>query len=253
MLIEIIKIWNKAAGFKNRNCQKILLVSIQKSGTHLIFKLLSLFGYNGFGIGEYPRVDFGRLNNKKFVWSHNPPPQFYYQQLEQEKLKIIFNYRDPRDICVSLFNWYHHKNKKIDNLTQEFIKKVYSALSDEDKLNYIIKGERLTNADYPLWEVLNEARGLLLHPEVLKIRYEDLVGVEGGGNDAAQLAAIKSVADYLNIEYFDIKNVAKNLYDKESKTFYKGKINRYKKVFTDKQLSLFNIMHGDSLNIYGYK
>jgi hypothetical protein len=203
---------------------------------------------------SYTYSNLAGLNSNEYALTHFPPSSSdIYDQIHSEKLRVIFNFRDPRDACVSKLNWHSPENKKITNLTREYLKKVYAKISYDDLLSAIIKGDKYLPHDIVMSDLFRCSRGLLLHPHPLKVRFEDLVGAKGGGSTERQLRAIASVAKYLGIEATDAMSVSRNVFDEQSDTFHKGQIGAYKKVFKQIHFDSFTQLHQDILDVYGYK
>lgn len=239
----------------NWNDKKILLVSLHKSGTHLIDRILKLAGLKHQLFNQnYNLQDFYLLKKNEYIRSHFPPKTKVCELIEQKKIRVIFNFRDPRDVCVSKYNWHSHKNQRKTSFYNEFKKKVNKKAfkNKEEHLNAIIRGDRYGSSIFELRKMYLEARDLLFHPYVHKTRFEDLIGSLGGGDKDRQINAITDLFNFLEIEDKDPEEIAKKAYFKKSNTFYKGQIGRYKKEFTKEQIRLFEELHGDILRDYGY-
>ena len=88
------------------------------------------------------------------------------------------------------------------------------------------------------------------------IHYEDMLDVEDKGTRVQnQKYRIDELLEYLEIEVSapERRNIIKNAYDIKSPTFNTGKINKFKEVFTRKQIEYFNEYYGELLNTMGYK
>ena len=88
----------------------------------------------------------------------------------------------------------------------------------------------------------------------LAVRFEDLVGPCGGGTLEKQLEVIKRIADHLNIvlPLEQIKNIAGSLFG-GTHTFNKGKIGRWRKLFTKDMKQAFKESVGDDIILqFGY-
>ena len=122
--------------------KKILVVSLHKCGTHLIENILSQVGLKAKLVGDgCSGCDFEQLKPNEYLLSHYPPALELCGLIETDKVRVVLNYRDPRDACVSRFHWHHPDNKKVTNLPREFMKKVHSNRfkNDEEFLESIIK------------------------------------------------------------------------------------------------------------------
>lgn len=245
--------------FKKAICRvpskKILIVSIQKSGTHLIQNVMKEVGFEGIGVGKNAKMtDFNGLKDNQFLWSHFVPSDEIQMALEKgdEPVYIIFNFRDPRDVLVSWFYWLHPNSDKNMHLHQDYMKKVYGYFTDDELINIFIRNDKFREVEYNPIEHFRLSRVLYFHPKVLNVRFEDIVGSNGGGSDDLQKKTIENIFNYLKIKNIDIDKIAKNSFDKTSKTFRKGKIGSYKKVLSPMQIKLFDELHGDIIKQYGY-
>lgn len=235
--------------------KKILIVSIQKSGTHLIQNVMKEAGFEGIGVGKNAKMtDFNGLKDNQFLWSHFVPSDEIQMALEKgnESVYIIFNFRDPRDVLVSWFYWLHPNSDKSMHLHQNYMKKVYSHFTDDELLYIFIRNDKFREVEYNPIEHFRLSRALYFHPKVLNVRFEDIVGSNGGGSDDLQKKTIENIFNYLKIKNIDLDEIAKNSFDKTSKTFRKGKIGSYKKVLSPMQIKLFDELHGDIIKQYGY-
>ncbi len=234
----------------------ILLVSIQKSGTHLIDRVLQAAGLEKcpHRRGNLNMNDFRGLNENQYLVSHYAPEDDIQASLEESKtkVKVIFNFRDPRDVLVSWFHWVHSGNLRPMHSHMEYMQKVYKHFSDEELMDILIKNDKFRVSEYNPLEHFRHSRVLLFHPGVLNVRVEALVGSGGKGSLDTQLAAIKSVYKYLSIENMDIETVAKDLFSDKSPTFRKGQIGEYKSFLSEKQIDRFRELYGDILSQYGY-
>ena len=66
-------------------------------------------------------------------------------------------------------------------------------------------------------------------PNCLLVRFEDLIGEQGGGNSQKQAETLKNLADHLNISWNNaIARQTKNVYDPNTRTFRVGNIHSWK-------------------------
>lgn len=242
--------------FNTQPSKKILIVSLQKSGTHLIQNVMKEAGFQGVGVGKDCRMShFSGLKDNQYLWSHFTPSDEVQMALEEgsQSLYIIFNFRDPRDVLVSWFHWLHPKSDKSMHLHQDYMKKVYSHFTDDELINVFIRNDKFRETEYNPIEHFRLSRVLYFHPRVLKVRFEDLVGSRGGGRDETQLKTIKDIFRYLEIDGIDSLQIARKVFNENSATFRRGTIGGYKNVLSNEQIQLFNKLHGDIILQYGYK
>ena len=235
--------------------EKILVVSLQKCGTHLLFRILSAAGLEGVGVGPQCKLqDFNRLRMGQYLWTHFPPADEVLMALEdsQKPIRLVLNYRDPRDAIVSWFYWLHPENKKVTHLHREYMKKVYAHFNDRELLDIFIKMDKFREVEYCIPEQFRYARALLFHPAVHKARFEDLIGNDGGGCDKTQREAIASLFRFLDVPLGLVDKATNEAFDRNSETFRKGEIGGYKEAMSLEQIQAFNRLYDDLLRQYGY-
>jgi hypothetical protein len=164
--------------------------------------------------------------------------------------RIIFNYRDPRDVVLSMVNFLGGRTAKGYGNFNEFpvFNRILTAKgSIEEQLTYA-----LTDPSFPGYRAYENALWLLNHPNVCKASFEELVGPQGGGSAAAQLAAVRRVIEFLGLDT-NPDAVAARLFRQDAFSFFKGQIGSWRDVFTPKNAELFLKRSGDMLALYGYE
>jgi hypothetical protein len=164
--------------------------------------------------------------------------------------RIIFNYRDPRDALVSLINF-------IDGQTAQgfgnfYERRIYNAIfrdmkSMTEKISFALRDHYfLARHEFEkcLW--------MLHHPDVCKVRYEDLIGSEGGGSKERQRAAVERVLLHVNAD-IEPEVVSEQLYRRDAWSFHKGRPGEWKEAFSSANLRQFYTVYGDLLEQYGYE
>ena len=90
----------------------------------------------------------------------------------------------------------------------------------------------------------------------ITLKFEDLVGLRGGGNSEDQIFSLNALINYLGLEdKFDqdkISIIAKNSFG-VSGTFRKGKIGAWTKVFSETDKKIFKSKVGDLLIDLNYE
>jgi len=239
---------------KQINYKPLLVISLHKSGTHLIRKIIEDIGFEKINLRELTPDSISKIKSNQYYGSHHVPKyNAIYNKIENNEISVIFHYRDPRDIVVSRFNWHHPSNNIVTNTTREFLKKIYKRFDDDQEfLRFIISGEQHGPIEPNFIDQFKLSRGLLFHPNVLKTNFESLIGSKGGGSDELQIRMIKSILNYLSISD-DAEKIAKQAFSNTAKTFHKGKIGAYKTTFSKETLQYFNDLHHDILQQYGYE
>jgi Sulfotransferase domain len=164
--------------------------------------------------------------------------------------KIIFNYRDPRDMVLSMVNFLCGKTGRGFSNYNDFL--VFSDIlkgkeSFEEQLTYA-----LTDPSFPLQQDMRRMLWLLNHPNVCQTSFEDLVGPRGGGSAEAQAQSLARILDFLGADA-DPAAVTAQLFNPEVFSFYKGQIGGWREAFTDEHRRLAQERFGDVLRLYGYE
>jgi hypothetical protein len=184
-----------------------------------------------------PELDVKRIDGR-FVreWSSSGEP------------RIVFNYRDPRDVLLSMVNFLAGRTRQGVGTFSEFqvFERILAAKpSLEEQLTYA-----LADPSFPGSGDFERALWLLHHPNVCKVSFEELVGPEGGGSAERQAAAVARVVDFVGAEYAE--DLARRLYRRDAFSFYKGRIGGWRDAFTAEHLRLFERRFGEVLSLYGY-
>lgn len=255
----------------------VVVVSLQKSGTNLVARMMSeAFRYHciGHGIREsFPEV-LGRLHAKE-PGVADPRTLFSRPDLMFEVLRdyppgtcmflhglkvgshlldwcstgeprILFNYRDPRDSLLSLVNYLLQRaNEPYSEFARNIVfGEILRAMPNASaQLDFAIDqmGEHVEKYQRHGW--------LLFHPAITKVSFEELVGADGGGSEAAQHDAVRRVGTFLGASP---REQLPRLFDPSVRTFYRGQIETWREVFSEAQIATFARLHEDVLRTYGY-
>lgn len=262
----------KALG-KTKNKQLFLCNSYPKSGTHLLYQILySIPGLNKWddivsiqslcglmNTASHVHWKLGSAPDKSIVRCHLMHCEEINQALQEFDSKVIFIYRDLRDVAVSHARWTAKEPRT--SLYQH-----YSRLNDFDRqLMCSIKGVPVgtpfgSNISHPdIGQDFSRWQKWLDEPTALAIKFEDLIGKRGGGCEETRFKTIKKIVNYLDIE-LSWKHIETNfasdiMNPQESHTFRKGgkgKIGGWKSVFKPEHTTAFKQVAGDLLIKLGY-
>jgi hypothetical protein len=176
---------------------------------------------------------------------------FLHEWNETGEPRVIYNYRDPRDMILSAVNFYSGKTGHgISNYNdiQVFSDILRSKETLEDQLEYA-----LTDPSFPTMSGHERMLWLFNHPNVCKTSFEDLVGPRGGGSAEAQADAIGRVMEFLGITGKKPRDVAEQLFNPDAFSFYRGQTGAWREVFTPALRRLADDRFGEVLRIYGYQ
>lgn len=221
---------------------KVLTVSVPKAGTHLLRQTLSLFPMLRLG-GDLtiprekiiPNLEY--LKRGQVVSMHHSPWPEIIDYIINNNIKVLFIYRDPRDICVSYLYWVWDIDSK--NPHREFL----ATLPDDDaRLLAVIKGDALKYKMSGMADINTIMENRLIwrsFPFCLTLKFEDLVGPKGQGSSEAQKREILRIEKHLGVTLTqnDINFILENMYSKTTATFRRGKIgdwtNHFKPIHKD--------------------
>lgn len=265
----------------NLNSEQIIVNSIPKTGSHLLTKCLRIITnrleFVSFDIPKNEIINF--FNNDFIFLSHLKYSQKNKRKFQGKDIKKFFIYRDPRDQLISFLFWsetllninyYYHKylssilnpiflkatggNHCIyDNLTfnEKIFELIYRGSSYYDvwgnykDKNYKTQGIAEFYYSYLPW---------LKEQDFCIIKFENLIGLHGGGTEITQLNEIKKITKYLNKKLTDqeIKIIAKKIFGGTA-TFKSGTIGKWKKYFNNNHKIAFKEIAGNLLIELGYE
>ena len=175
--------------------------------------------------------------------------RFLSEWSQTKEPRIIFNYRDPRDVVLSMVNFLSGQTSKGIGNFSEF--KVFSRTLDakptlKEKLTYA-----LSDPSFPGFGDFEKSLWLLHHPDVCKVSFEELVGPEGGGSAEAQQRAVGRVLNFLGLDVAP-EGITERLFRRDSFSFFKGQIGAWREAFTRDHQALFKDRFDHVLSTYGY-
>ncbi len=252
----------------------IAVVSLHKSGTHILGRLAEKLGFQPFGIGiqvgpppgpyhdwcEWEEEEFDRLPEGTAYFSHTLPlvylrkPGERYRRLllrwAEAKFPLIFNYRDPRAILCSVMRYGMNRivgDASFHSAWIQILGEVLEAIPDDDR--------RLTRTielmtDY-MHRQFRDNLWLLRHPEVCKTCYEGLAGPLAGGDADRQRKMVASVMIHLGVSGCP-GDIAAELFSRKVRTFSRGRVDGWIEDFHEHHLLEFNAKYGDILAAFGY-
>ncbi len=259
-----------------RQSSKSLVIcnSYPKSGTHLLYQILySIPGLQTWddivsvqalcGImntTEHVRWKIGSAPNGSIVRSHLMHCDEILNVLAEFECKVLFIYRDLRDVAVSHARWVM-KEERI------FLHDIYmQAAGFDEQLMMSIKGVPVGSpfasnlsqpdigTDFARWQ------GWIDDRSSYAVKFEDLVGERGGGSEEKRLYLVEQILDYLGVSLSSSQIKSKfasyALNPQESHTFRKGgkgSIGGWKTFFKEDHKQAFKAVAGNTLIDLGYE
>jgi hypothetical protein len=159
---------------------------------------------------------------------------------------MVYNYRDPRAQMVSMIRFLAESRGSDDHGVVQVYRPILRSLGSMDRmLSFAI-----SDPEFPYREVYRKNRWMLYHPDVLNLRFEDLVGEEGGGSRAIQHEAVERWARFLGVGT-PTEQLIDGLFG-GTKSFHAGRTDSWRDVFKEHHLRAFEREFGDVLVDYGY-
>lgn len=248
---------------QNHVKQVIILNSIPKCGTHLAMKCIesltgkttqtirwnpdaspNQFFFTGDDVVPLNKI-LSKMHTDRFISAHLTYSNLFEDEIIKNKYKFIFLYRDPRAQVVSMARW---KIKYEAN----------QGMNLDDCITSLISSGKLYKIGWAnvesVFDLYKAFMPWVNNPKFLVIRFEDLVGPQGGGNAKKQEQTIKDIANYLNINSnsIKIKTIASDLFGGTT-TFNEGQVDGWKEYFSDAHKEAFKKYAGQLLIDLGYE
>ena len=224
----------------------LFLISIPKSGTHLLYELAGAFGYAFGGSGP----DDAKPGYWYFVDAMNSHTPTSFLRFEHSSFNLyhpllrspaLFIYRNPLDILVSEANYYEEDGRSA----------FWSALSGrpfEERLLRLIDDPWLLGS---IRERMGRYLGWMELGNVVPLSFEELVGPRGGGSDEQQRALIWSLQLKLHVGG-DPARYGSAIFNEASATFHAGQAASHRKHFTAAAYAKFLSLPQDFMEQMGY-
>ena len=233
--------------YKNR---PLFLVSIPKSGTHLLYKLVELMGYAA-GVVHNNNPLPGNWYCVEYSNSHTTAKDFFIDSVRKAPFgnkahpfpvtPTLFIYRNPLDILISEANYYHLEDATV-------FSSYLRHLNFEERLSRLIFDPNLLGT---IRDRINNFVPWFDFENVISLSFEELVGARGGGDDDMMHRLIWSIQLKLHVPG-DPENIAENLFDRSSPTFKEGKIGSSRTKLTVKAMKEFFELNQDFMYETGY-
>lgn len=220
---------------------KILIISIPKCGTNLLVKAIDLLLGKPFGLTNtwIRRLEINEncINSVIDVpdftplYEHGVYNEWAESQLITNNIKTLFIYRDPRDQLISYIFWHKERLTVLDNCSMD--ESIFRGIEHGVKELYfnwpgIIGIDQFYRSFIP-W---------IQSSIVYSLRFEDLVGPQGGGSLEAQIRELENIAYYigLTVTSEQVNKVAEMLFGESMgqigdwTTFREGQIGSWKNI-----------------------
>lgn len=259
---------------------RILVNSIPKAGTHLLRKgVLQLPGTHDAGMHLDVSINNEQMQNLLksvrgggVVTAHLFYQEAYAQILAEERYRALLIIRDPRDLVVS-FAFF------VAKVREHYLHKFFADLPDDrtrimavitgvnqpliiegvnEMLPPELRSERVQMEGIALGDINTSFRIFLEwqhEPYNMIVKFEDMVGLSGGGSSAAAERTIRDIAEHIELQLSpdEIARIASESYDTKSPTFRRGMIGDWKEHFLPEHKVMFKAVAGELLIDLGYE
>lgn len=185
-----------------------------------------------------------------YAFFHVPFDRAVYHCVRAAGMPIVFLTRDPRDVAVSLT---HHILKRPGTPKFETIKRLPTG---EERYEAVISGfsaqEEGRASFLPLAYLFERYEGWLSAPDVLLLRYEDIIGPNGGGDRDAQYEAYERLADHigLSVPADELRRRVDLIYDPDAPYFISGKTGHWRSILTPRLASAVEETFNGKLDLW---
>ena len=263
---------------------KAFVNSLPKAGTHLLEKCLELFGYSKRGhlgaslivgkdirsrirnvlltprgksykIGIDSPVDLDmnkivkklkKINSNQFYTGHIGYKDDLLRKILELNFRPIVVVRDPRAVLAS-FVPYVIKNR------QHIMHESFISMVEQEQYLNAFKGYKTQSAELlPLRTRCEALDSWIKSKNVLKIRFEDIVGTKGGGSGSKQRKTLEHICDWLDAPRNMVQFVSDNLFGPGKNTFRKGQIDSWRFELPEGIIDSSSEELRDILNEWGY-
>ena len=182
------------------------------------------------------------LQKGQYINAHIPYNPKLNQILAEENYHHVCIIRDPRAVTVSRMKFILNSESAKDILPQGIpLKADLELMSTPQRINFLLEGGYAEKAKLKIYSFAHIYRSILAwgqDPNCLLVRFEDLIGEQGGGNNQKQAETLRKLANHLNIPWNEeIERQTKNVYDPKTRTFRVGNIHSWKNTLESTELS----------------
>ena len=226
---------------------KIFCNSIPKSGTHLLAQIFLNLGFKISHNGEIRpwmsseeiEKKLKSLQKKEYIVGHRHYDKEFNGLMKKNRISQFLIVRDPRDVVVS-------KAFYLTKTPAHSLFPYYNALSHRERFMASIKGigkEISSKEQYAIASVAEIYEKFMPWQDeesCLVVKFEDLIGIRGGGSDNKQFEALRSIVKHLGISLkeSELKKIAFKSFNEQSLTFRKGQIGDWVNWLDDEMLSI---------------
>ncbi|HOI28594.1 MAG TPA: hypothetical protein PLZ15_02455 [Melioribacteraceae bacterium] len=238
---------------QNAGNPKLLINSIPKAGTHLVERAICLIPHyyrillptlnnsNIHKYGGYKNV-LEKIKNNEILVSHIEYNDEVARLITESKVFNLFVIRDPRDVVISKAHYpLIDKKHRFNSL--------FRGKDEYNRIELAIVGSKKDGL-LSIAEIFNNFYGWLAQSDYV-VRFEDIIGSNGGGSLEKQIHTINSLTSKLNVKTDN--SFADKIFSDLSPTFRNGKQKTWMLKYDEHLKKLFKNHANQILIDYGYE
>jgi Sulfotransferase domain len=164
-----------------------------------------------------------------YIFRHIPYSPALSPVLAELNYRHLFIIRDPRAVLPSLLAFILNPQGLME---KHFLAADFSEMSPPQRLDFILEGGYAPKANVMVRDFAQVYRSMLKwcdDPNCLAVRFEDLIGEQGGGSQDKQRNVVKKIAEYLQQPFNDtIVSGLEKIYNPSALTFRIGNVGSWK-------------------------
>jgi len=184
---------------------------------------------------------FSRYPKNHYVHGHVPYSLELAEILTELRYRHVLIMRDPRAVIVSQLAHILQTNDKT-GMGMHFLHQDFVALDKQQQLDFMLKGGHAKQAGLLVQDFRTVYDSMLAWhklPGCLLVKYESLVGEQGGGSTDTQRVTVAQIAEHLG-QSLPKDNQIEQIYSAKSRTFRSGKISSWQDDLTPEQIEQVN-------------
>jgi len=199
------------------------------------------FELDGAAFRAYER----QVRNGQFFTGHLRFSNDLLRILRDSNIKIVFMVRNPLDILVSQFHYIKglKRHSKHDFFTNQLS-------SDSERIRVLLHGNTTHPYFISMKQRLANFLGWLETDDVFIVRFEDVVGTRGGGDDSLRSRRLSELLEFAGLSSGLDVNITPPT--PQSATFRNGRSNAWRDLLDESWFEEIQQTCGRELDLLGY-
>ena len=196
----------------------------------------------------------GKVGPAEYLLSHAPYSDTLSNYFIENSWKGFLIIRDPRDMCLSMIN---HIRTRPQHMAHKYLFEVLN--TESERINAIVRGfdNSSSRGIVSISQMYDSVMGWEKSPNFVWMKFEDLVGGKGGGDNVKQREGIVAILQGLGIDFSRdeekiLDSIGGNAYGNSS-TFRKGQIGGWRDKLDDSDKQVFREYANELLLSLGYE